>query len=172
MSVSDNQYLAHFGIFGMKWGVRRYQNEDGSLTEEGKKRYRLLDQMKDRYKQGEKDYLDDARIAKENLEELKKRGPEDPKKWLNDSFGKDWQDAEYMKIVWEIDDPLSFAKSETKKEHDYQLKASIKAEKDARQRAKQCADLFKQWSNVSINDLTDSQMKELKEYDKFRSRNG
>lgn len=39
MSVSDNQYLAHFGIFGMKWGVRRYQNEDGSLTEEGKIRY-------------------------------------------------------------------------------------------------------------------------------------
>ena len=31
--------LYHFGIKGQKWGVRRYQNEDGSLTEEGKKRY-------------------------------------------------------------------------------------------------------------------------------------
>lgn len=31
--------LYHHGIKGQKWGVRRYQNEDGSLTEAGKKRY-------------------------------------------------------------------------------------------------------------------------------------
>ena len=32
-------YLAHYGILGMKWGIRRYQNKDGTLTEAGKKRY-------------------------------------------------------------------------------------------------------------------------------------
>ena len=32
-------YLCHEGIKGMKWGVRRYQNEDGSLTPAGKLRY-------------------------------------------------------------------------------------------------------------------------------------
>lgn len=32
-------YLEHSGIKGMKWGVRRYQNKDGSLTDAGKKRY-------------------------------------------------------------------------------------------------------------------------------------
>lgn len=32
-------YLSHSGIKGMRWGIRRYQNEDGSLTEAGKQRY-------------------------------------------------------------------------------------------------------------------------------------
>ena len=32
-------YLEHHGILGMKWGVRRFQNPDGSLTPEGRARY-------------------------------------------------------------------------------------------------------------------------------------
>ena len=34
-----SQAIAHFGIKGQKHGIRRYQNEDGSLTAEGKERY-------------------------------------------------------------------------------------------------------------------------------------
>lgn len=33
-----NTYLSHHGIKGQKWGVRRYQNKDGSLTHDGKTR--------------------------------------------------------------------------------------------------------------------------------------
>ena len=37
--MSTYVYLAHHGVKGQKWGIRRYQNADGSLTEAGKKRY-------------------------------------------------------------------------------------------------------------------------------------
>lgn len=33
------EYIYHHGIKGQKWGIRRYQNSDGSLTPAGKKRY-------------------------------------------------------------------------------------------------------------------------------------
>lgn len=36
--MSYDSYLAHHGIKGMHWGVRRYRNPDGTLTEAGKKR--------------------------------------------------------------------------------------------------------------------------------------
>lgn len=35
----DNSVLVHYGVLGMKWGVRRFQNKDGSLTSAGKKHY-------------------------------------------------------------------------------------------------------------------------------------
>lgn len=34
-----NEYISHHGVLGQKWGVRRYQNKDGSLTNAGKKHY-------------------------------------------------------------------------------------------------------------------------------------
>lgn len=37
----EEAYLQHFGIKGQKWGVRRFQNEDCTLTSAGKERYRV-----------------------------------------------------------------------------------------------------------------------------------
>lgn len=37
--MADETYLAHHGILGMKWGVRRWQNKDGSYNASGKLRY-------------------------------------------------------------------------------------------------------------------------------------
>ena len=56
-SDEDGTYLANHGIKGQRWGVRRFQNPDGSLTEKGKRRMKTL--------QGKSDKLD-AKKAKLN----------------------------------------------------------------------------------------------------------
>lgn len=38
MGCYDKDYLKHYGILGQKWGVRRFKNTDGTLTEKGKSR--------------------------------------------------------------------------------------------------------------------------------------
>lgn len=43
--ISENE-LAHYGVRGQKWGVRRFQNPDGTLTAEGKARYSTDKEMK------------------------------------------------------------------------------------------------------------------------------
>lgn len=46
-----DDYLMHYGVKGMKWGVRRYRKRDGSLTNAGKKRQAVLDNAKAAAKQ-------------------------------------------------------------------------------------------------------------------------
>lgn len=62
----ERSELYHSGIKGMKWGVRRYQNKDGSLTPAGKKRRRSLGETIHDYKVNKKrkKSLEKARIAR------------------------------------------------------------------------------------------------------------
>lgn len=74
--MTYNKYtISHSGVLGMKWGVRRYQNKDGSLTEAGKARYRK--DLTSRQNQGQnidekKFKADPHRWVKEDLESEKR----------------------------------------------------------------------------------------------------
>lgn len=63
----SNNELCHWGIKGMKWGVRRYQNEDGTLTTAGKKRY--------------------DRDTKDLSDKKKAKYEPNVDKWVNDDLG-------------------------------------------------------------------------------------
>lgn len=81
-----NDELYHWGKKGMKWGVRRYQNKDGTLTDAGKKRYARDAREKEfgkydeetgkYYKQSKKNKrteleVDASRYVKEDIERTK-----------------------------------------------------------------------------------------------------
>lgn len=52
---SSQECLVHHGVKGMHWGVRRYQNYDGSYTQRGLERYRKADQAHEDAKQKAKE---------------------------------------------------------------------------------------------------------------------
>lgn len=75
--------LYHFGIKGMKWGVRRFQNKDGSLTPAGKKHVA--------------DYRNYRKLEKNVQEEAKRLIKSD--KRLKKDFGDGTDDEEYLEYI-------------------------------------------------------------------------
>ena len=98
--------LCHYGIRGMRWGIRRYQNKDGSLTAAGKKRKKLsADDASHLFEKSRRSKL----TNEQTIEELKKltapsRDPNfdgnkpEEKKWLEldkeiRQFSGDWYNS-------------------------------------------------------------------------------
>ena len=75
--ISEDE-LCHWGIKGMKWGVRRYQNYDGSYTKAGIKRYNnamaVYDKRQQEYKKAKNDGLkgDGLKLKKAKVKEAKR----------------------------------------------------------------------------------------------------
>lgn len=89
-----NEELYHWGIHGMRWGKRRYQYEDGTLTPEGKIRYR---------KDGTERTKAEQKLMRQKYESLKKARAEKARKAKEEAKRpktiKDLSDADLQKQV-------------------------------------------------------------------------
>lgn len=82
-------YLTHHGILGQKWGVRRFQNKDGSYTEEGKRRRRSEDYSADEIRKRELIKKGTKHLSTKEIEEVNRRqNAEDVFNKHNSSVGK------------------------------------------------------------------------------------
>lgn len=112
-SLDSKDILAHYGVPGMKWGVRRYQNYDGTLTEAGKRQYRYKTLSVDS-EETKAAYADLKKSAKEYSDYQKQYYNENKDKWVKD-FTKICRENGLNKLEsddaseW-IDDELFYSK--------------------------------------------------------------
>lgn len=94
---NEYDFLCHHGIKGQKWGVRRYQNPDGSLTPEGRKRYRI-----------------DGPIGKKalsmNTDKDDKWKDERRRKWIRQMTGEEVEPVQKVKKRTSPDEKIEFKK--------------------------------------------------------------
>ena len=158
--------LYHHGIKGQRWGVRRYQNSDGSLTAAGRKRYDVVDKAKkelSKRAEADRQYAVEDR-AKGDALHKRYSGKNGYKNWLDDEFGSDWKDSKYMKDVFDIDDVEKYgresAKGQAKKARDRYYSLADENEKSARA----YESIAKNLDSKRISDISNDDVKKAKKF--------
>ena len=166
--------LCHWGIKGMKWGVRRYQNKDGSLTPAGKKRlakdlksdydanrkrfsgqpFRTSEEYKKKLSDAVDKHITDAdkkriKVAKDKWESAEDdaRDAEDTLDRLAEDYGKKLYDDELKKNPDSYDTPHAKEHLYDYAVYEYGYEKARKSRPDLSKKIDSAMDAFKAYTN-------------------------
>lgn len=154
-----NNELQHHGIMGQKWGIRRYQNADGSLTKEGQKRYNTIRgasayarDMGDFWKRSYDD-------EKANLEAYEKKysGKDGLKRYKKEVFDYDMSDGDLDSL---------YLDKEAERDMKNDIKYMTENMNSMKVLAQEMYNIAAEYSSYSLDQIPDKKLKEGEKYAK------
>lgn len=130
--TKKTKVLKHHGILGMHWGIRRYQNPDGSYTEAGKRRYQK--DVQSNHQKSKKNRVNDADLK-------------DPNRWVREDLTNAKQVADSSKTV--INELKNLEQNTRPKDENQRLDLSKMTDKELRDRINR--ELLEQQYNNMFN---------------------